>query len=308
MKKILEKIRTYLMHPVEDDIEGLKFLQGKQLVCIQNQQAINNIRDAEFKVFSQWGEDGIIQWIISKIPFIPPTFIEFGVEDYRESNTRFLLMHNNWKGLVIDGGNKNIEKIRKSSLFWRHDLTALCSFVTRENINNLFQDNGFRDEIGILSIDIDGNDYWVWDAIETIIPKIVICEYNSIFGPTKKVTIPYKKDFVRSQAHYSYLYYGASLASLVALGRQKGYICVGGNSAGNNVFFVHKSLGSFFEEVSTEVAYIESKFRESRDNNGKLSFLSGEKRLKAIRDMPLLDLDSGDIRSVSEIYGFCPEP
>jgi len=140
------------------------------------------------------------------------------------------------------------------------------------------------------------------------IPKIVICEYNSIFGPTKKVTIPYKKDFVRSQAHYSYLYYGASLASLVALGRQKGYICVGGNSAGNNVFFVHKSLGSFFEEVSTEVAYIESKFRESRDNNGKLSFLSGEKRLKAIRDMPLLDLDSGDIRSVSEIYGFCPEP
>ena len=83
---------------------------------------------------------------------------------------------------------------------------------------------------------------------------------------------------------------------------------MGGNSAGNNVFFVHKSLGSFFEEVSTEVAYIESKFRESRDNNGKLSFLSGEKRLKAIRDMLLLDLDSGDIRSVSEIYGFCPEP
>ena len=137
MKKILEKIRTYLMHPVEDNIEELKFLQGKQLVCIQNQLAINNIRDAEFKVFSQWGEDGIIQWIISKIPFIPPTFIEFGVEDYRESNTRFLLMHNNWKGLVIDGSEENVKKIKTSSWFWRYDLTALYAFITKKNINEL---------------------------------------------------------------------------------------------------------------------------------------------------------------------------
>lgn len=307
MKKIFEKIRMYLMHSVENNLEELKVLQGKQLMYIQNQRTVSNIHDAEFKVFSQWGEDGIIQWIISKIPFIPPTFIEFGVEDYLESNTRFLLMNNNWKGLVIDGSYKNIEKIRKSSLFWRYNLTALCSFVTRDNINNIFRDNDFQGEIGILSIDIDGNDYWVWDAIETIVPKVVICEYNSIFGPQKRVTIPYEEDFVRSRAHYSHLYYGASLASLVALGRQKGYICVGGNSAGNNVFFVHKSLESFFEEVPCEVAYTESKFRESRDNNGRLSFLSGKERLKAIRDMPLLDIDRGDILPISEVYGLYQE-
>lgn len=293
------------MRSIEGEVEALKILQGKQFVYSQKQRAMSNIHDAEFKVFSQWGEDGIIQWILSKIPSIKPVFIEFGVEDYQESNTRFLLMNNNWKGLVIDGSEGNIKKIKISPWFWRYDLTALCAFVTKENINELFSQSGFHGDIGILSIDIDGNDYWIWEAIEAVTPQVVVCEYNSIFGAEKKVTIPYDESFVRSRAHYSNLYYGASLASLIALGRRKGYICIGSNSAGNNVFFVHRSFQPFFEELSSERAYVESRFRESRDADGNLSFLTGEDRLMAIRDMPLLDLDTGGIRSVSEIYGFC---
>lgn len=305
IRAFCEKVRSYLMRSIERDIEGLKLLQGAALVRNLRQFPPRNICEAEFKVFSQWGEDGIIQWIISKVPSIEPVFIEFGVEDYRESNTRFLLMNNNWKGLVLDGSEENVKKIEASSWYWRYDLTALCAFVTKENINELIRQNGFHGDIGILSVDIDGNDYWVWEAVEAVTPKVVICEYNSVFGAEKKVTIPYDENFVRSQAHHSNLYCGASLASLIALGQSKGYICIGSNSAGNNAFFVHRSLEPFFESLSSEEAYVESRFRESRDINGKLSFLVGEERLKAIQDMPLLDLDSGNIRSVSEIYGFC---
>lgn len=305
MRGLCEKIREYLMRTLDGEVQAMKLLQGKQLIYSQNRCALGGIREAEFKVFSQWGEDGIIQWIISKVPSIEPIFIEFGVEDYRESNTRFLLMNNNWKGLVIDGSAENVKRIKASSWYWRYDLTALCAFITQENINELFRQNGFHGDIGILSIDIDGNDYWVWEAVEAVTPRVVICEYNSVFGAEKKVTIPYDENFVRSRGHHSNLYYGASLASLIALGQRKGYICIGSNSAGNNAFFVHRSLEPFFESLSSEEAYVESRFRESRDINGKLSFLVGEERLKAIRDMPLLDLDSGDIRSVSEIYGFC---
>lgn len=305
MRAFCEKVRSYLMRSVERDVEGLKLLQGAALVRNLRQFPPRNICEAEFKVFSQWGEDGIIQWIISKVPSIEPIFIEFGVEDYRESNTRFLLMNNNWKGLVIDGSEENVKKIKASSWYWRYDLTALCAFVTKENINELFRQNGFHGDIGILSVDIDGNDYWVWEAVEAVTPKVVICEYNSVFGAEKKVTIPYDENFVRSRAHHSNLYCGASLGSLIALGQSKGYMCIGSNSAGNNAFFVHRSLEPFFESLSSEAAYVESRFRESRDINGKLSFLVGVERLKAIRDMPLVDLDSGDIRSVSEIYGFC---
>lgn len=305
IRAFCEKVRSYLMRSIERDIEGLKLLQGAALVRNLRQFPPRNICEAEFKVFSQWGEDGIIQWIISKVPSIEPVFIEFGVEDYRESNTRFLLMNNNWKGLVLDGSEENVKKIEASSWYWRYDLTALCAFVTKENINELIRQNGFHGDIGILSVDIDGNDYWVWEAVEAVTPKVVICEYNSVFGAEKKVTILYDENFVRSQAHHSNLYCGASLASLIALGQSKGYICIGSNSAGNNAFFVHRSLEPFFESLSSEEAYVESRFRESRDINGKLSFLVGEERLKAIQDMPLLDLDSGNIRSVSEIYGFC---
>ena len=125
----------------------------------------------------------------------PPSFIEFGVETYRESNTRFLLVKDNWRGLVIDGSETNVASIRALSEYWRHDLTAVASFITRDNINDLFADAGFTGEVGLLSIDIDGNDYWVWEAIDVVSPVIVVVEYNSVFGPEAQVTVPYAADF-----------------------------------------------------------------------------------------------------------------
>lgn len=259
-------------------------------------QTLDNLADAEFRVFSQWGEDGIIQYLISQIPIPNKIFVEFGVENYRESNTRFLLVNDNWSGLVMDGDANNIAQIRSMPLYWRHDIEAKTAFITAENINSLLQESGIHGDIGILSIDIDGNDYWVWKAIseETISPRIVIIEYNSVFGKECSITIPYTPDFQRSKAHFSNLYYGTSLKAFCRLAEEKGYKFVGSNSVGCNAFFVRSDVIGNLPVTDYVRGYQESKVREARDETGKLMFLAGKKRLEMIGHLPIVDLESGE--------------
>jgi len=138
LNALRRKIRHYFGQSNQDQskLEDLAFLSG-QIAAIQMRglPSLNVLSEAEFRVSSQWGEDGIIDWLIHHLGDMPETFIEFGVENYCESNTRFLLQHRNWRGLVIDGSEKNIEYIRQDRISWRHDLTAIASFITRENIN-----------------------------------------------------------------------------------------------------------------------------------------------------------------------------
>jgi hypothetical protein len=198
------------------------------------------LRDAEFRVFSQFGDDGIIQYLIHLLEPVEERFIEFGVEDYGESNTRFLLMNDNWTGLVIDGSREHVAHICRQDYHSRHTLTAAHAFVDRSNVNALFRDNGFTGGLGLLSIDIDGNDYWVWEAIDCVEPVVVVCEYNAVFGASRAVTVPYELTFQRTRAHPSNLYFGASLGALCLLAGRKGFAFVGANSAGNNAYFVRQ--------------------------------------------------------------------
>jgi hypothetical protein len=121
-----------------------------------------DVRQAEFRVFSQWGEDGIIQYLVARVPIQRRVFVEFGVENYAESNTRFLLLKDQWSGLVIDGSPEHIDYIRRDPIYWATSLKAECAFVTKDNINALLTGNGIAGDIGLLSVDIDGNDYWIW--------------------------------------------------------------------------------------------------------------------------------------------------
>ena len=263
---------------------------------------IESLDKEEFKVFSQWGEDGIIQFLLRHVEIKNDIFVEFGVENYLESNTRFLLVNNNWSGLVIDGDPENISYIKSSLIYWRHDLKAECAFITKDNINELLISNGLKNDIGLLSIDIDGNDYWVWDAIDVISPRIVVCEYNSLWGDTLSVTTPYQPSFSRTKEHYSNLYFGASITALTDLAKSKGYSLVGSNTAGNNIFFVRNDLLGGLIVLSPQNAWIESRFRESRNKSGNLSYLSFDERLGLVSDMPLVNLSDGQQYSVSELY------
>lgn len=294
LSKLLSKFRTFITRELQNNLETNLFLTaGIHVSRIKQLGLIESLNEVEFKVFSQWGEDGIVQYLINQIPIENKTFIEFGVEDYREANTRFLLMNNNWKGLIFDGSKKNIARIKKDIIYWKYELTAASHFITRENINDIIEMSGFKGDIGLLSIDIDGNDYWVWGAIDVVQPRIVICEYNNVFGNTKAVTIPYAPDFVRTKAHYSNLYYGASLIALCYLAEKKGYDFVGSNSAGSNAFFVRKDLSNKLRILSAEEGYIESHIRESRNKDGTLSYIGGGSRIELIKHLPVIDVTTG---------------
>ncbi len=288
---IWNRIRRNLgIEGIIDDIQYLKLELGRENNLLQG----NSVDNHEFKVFSQWGEDGIIQWLIHNIDISSRRFIEFGVQNYTESNTRFLLMNDNWSGLVIDGDKCSIDYIKNDDIYWRYNLKAKQAFITAENINDLIREEfGNDSNVGILSVDIDGNDYWVWKAIECVRADIVICEYNSRFGSEQAVTVPYNPDFIRNIAHYSGIYYGASLAALAHLAEKKGYSLVAGNSNGNNVFFVRNELLNDVVAAKTvSDVYVKSQFRESRDEKGMLSFLDFDQELKLLSQLPLVDVSN----------------
>ncbi len=258
------------------------------------------LSQTEFKVFSQFGDDGILQYLFSRIPAVD-SFIEFGVEDYTESNTRFLLLHDNWRGLILDGRPDLQDVLSSQGLPFLHDLTVRSAFITAENINQLILEAGFSGEIGLLSIDIDGNDYWVWKALDAVNPQVVVVEYNAVFGAHRAVTIPYDPSFQRRHAHTSWLYFGASLPALCQLGDSKGYAFVGCNTAGNNAYFVRKDLASPFQVLHPLNGFVDSRFRESRDEKGRMNQLSSRSRLEAIANAPVLNLETGETILLAEL-------
>jgi hypothetical protein len=276
--------------------------QGKMQAEANASRKIGSLEEAEFQVFSQRGEDGILQYIINRIDIPHKIFVEFGVEDYTESNTRFLLLNNHWSGLVLDGDKRNIRFIHSDLIHWKYDITAWHSFITRENINGLIGNYTDCADIGLLSVDIDGNDYWVWEAITVIQPRIVVCEYNSAFGDSAKLSIPYSSDFYRTKAHYSNLYFGASLGAFCHLAEKKGYDFIGVAGAGVNAFFVRKDLSGPFRKCDPVKDFRQSANRDSRDAKGKNSFLRHAERLPVIRELPLVDVVTGESRSIKEWY------
>ena len=259
---------------------------------IDYSKAVVDLSEIEFSVFSQFGDDGIIQYLIRNIEISNTIFVEFGVENYLESNTRFLLINNNWEGLVIDGSKENVDFIKQDSISWKYSLTSLHAFITKENINTLIQDAGFSGEIGILSIDIDGNDYWIWETIDVINPIIVVVEYNSIFGKERSISIPYNRTFRRKEAHYSMLYFGASLPALCKLADKKGYYFVGSNSNGVNAYFVRKDMIGSLIPKSAKEGYVSSKFSQSRDENGFLNYIPYQNQLEVLKGLEVYNVET----------------
>ena len=303
IKKRLRSAYQRLRSVTADRGETALLLLGKQMSWQVSEFPPNtDFRKVGFKVFSQWDEDGIIQYLINKIDIPSKTFIEFGVENYEESNTRFLLLNNHWQGMVLDASEADIRYVQTDRIHWEFDLQAERAWITRDNIDSLLKRSGFPEDVGLLSIDINGNEYWIWEAIRSIQPRIVIVEYNSLFG-LHPVAVPYKEDFDRTGAHYSNLYYGCSLGALQHLASRKGYILLGSNVWGHNAFFVRADAGSVFNPVAAAVAYVRSNFRESRGLDGKLTYVRGDNRLNLIQDLPVVNVITGDQAPLKKFVG-----
>lgn len=190
-------------------------------------------------VFSQNGEDGIIEYIFSKIGYESRRFLEFGF-GMPECNCWRLMVKENFGGVFIDGQPKICEKFNKEHSPGK--VKALNVLLTKENIEDVVASSGLSKKIDLLSIDADGNDYWLWQAINRVSPRLVVIEYNSGLGPSRSCTVPYDPLFERHAKHESGRYFGASLTALQRLGERKGYRLVGCDPAGVNAFFLRDNV------------------------------------------------------------------
>ena len=204
---------------------------------------VHAFEDVGHRVFSQFEEDGKILYLLALIGMRNKTFVEIGSDDGLNSNAANLYFHFGYHGLFIDANQKAIERGKRFYAKHPHQYMYppkfTCSKVNRENINNLIAEAGFEGEIDLLSIDIDGNDYWIWDALTQVDPNIVLIETHVEFGKENKV-VPYDANYAYPGKHP--LYHGASPEAMKRLGESKGYTLAGANDLGFNFFFVKSEL------------------------------------------------------------------
>ena len=192
-----------------------------------------------FKVYSQHDEDGITEEIFNRVGTTNRFFVEFGVGDGLENGTTYCLLKG-WGGAWIDGSAVCVDAIEAGFRPFLESgrLKVRYSFITAENIEQLFAELGVPAEFDLLSIDIDNNDYWVWRAIERYSPRVVAIEYNASFKQTVSCVVPYSPTTIWDHTNF----FGASLKALEELGRLKGYSLVGCNYTGVTAFFVRDDL------------------------------------------------------------------
>ena len=286
VKKILSRLRNFWLQPLRSDISRL---HGHMILLLrwieqeyESKEKLNDPMHLErygYKVYSQNDEDGIIQEIFRRIGTTNKIFVEFGVQNGLESNCHFLLF-NGWNGLWIDGDEKMFKKLQEyfSGPLSTKQLTAINAFITVENINMLIGKEGnINGEIDLLSIDIDGNDYWVWEKITCVQPRVVVIECNPKFPPPCEWVMEYNQSHVWDGSDN----HGASLKSLELLGSRLGYSLVGTN--GINAFFVRSELvnDQFAEPLTAESLYIWSVEKRNRSSGNAPKRYIGNKDLPA---------------------------
>lgn len=263
----------------------------------------SSFEKAEFRAFSQYGEDGIIEHLVRRCEIAPTRFVEIGVETYAEANTRFLAEHRLWSGLIVDLNPRLERDLARTKLNWRSQVRAVTSFITRDNVRGIVAPFVGDGGLGLLSVDIDGMDYWVVEQLIDVDAALVIVEYNSLFGDVTAVSVPYDAGFDRRRPEYHNVYYGASLAAFDELLRPRGYALVTTNTAGNNAFFVKSDRLREVPARTVTEAYRPRRFVEHRADDGTLTGIADPRRqLEDIATLPLVDVRSGGSLTVADVF------
>ena len=252
LKRKLYILKVRNRFSAEVQIAQRKMFLDYQTAKLNNQ--LPDFNDTGFRVFSQFEEDGKLLYILSLIGMKNKSFVEIGSDDGVNSNCANLVLNFGYHGLFIDGNPKAVargkEFYSKYPHPWMYKPTFKCAKVTAENINQLVEESGYKSEIDVLSIDIDGNDYWIWKALEVVKPNIVIIETHVEFG-LRNIVVPYDPNYFYPGKHP--VYHGASPIAMNILGKQKGYRLVGANQLGFNFIFVRNGLAEKeLPEVSVE--------------------------------------------------------
>jgi hypothetical protein len=239
----------------------------------------------EYSLFSQNGEDGILRYLYSEIGFTSRLFFEFGF-GVTQNNSLRLIMKENFGGVFVDGSEVSVRYFNNAACFLGlHNVRAIHRFLSLDNLESTIIESHLSEDIDLLSIDVDGNDYWFWEGIGSLSPRVVVIEYNASLGPDVSLTVPYDPSFDRHQKHASGFYHGASLTALQRLGSKKGYGLVGCNSNGVNAFFVKQDyLTENLTVLSPRSAYRPHRRRLERG-------FSAEDQFGIIKDLPYTSIE-----------------
>jgi hypothetical protein len=301
---VLDKIFERYFNQFRVNI-GLSNINGV-ISKLDAQTPISNLWDCEVRVYSQWGEDGILSYLTNALKIAKPKIIEFGVGNFAECNSRFLAEAYNASVYGIDGRKDLISNAKNMDVYWRGSIHLFQDWITPTSAPaHLEKALTLMKGLDILSLDIDGNDFWVMNSLNLSNIKIIVCEYNPIFGGLESVCVPRDDYFDRTKAHYSWLYYGVSLRSWINLMEKSDHRFIGTNRAGNNAFFIKKE---FFDalnlaEIDEEdlQQYVDWRIREGRDQNGSLLYENIDQQIHLLTHYPLIDTVSGKSTSVGKV-------
>jgi hypothetical protein len=240
----------------------------------------------ELRLFSQNGEDGVLAEILTRVGAGERYFVEFGVESGREGNCVYLADIANWRGLFMDSDAHAFTALQRK---YRTDerVRTDCAMVTPANVQQLFAAADVPPEPTVLSIDVDGSDYWIWEAIDDYRPRVLVIEYNSALDPHRRLVQP----AALQDGWDGTEYFGASLGAMRALGERKGYRLVHAELCGVNAFFVRQDLaeGRFPDVEDVPLRGAPNYFQRGQGHPPDL----GRRRY--------LDLDSGELVSVEPL-------
>ena len=304
------KISAYIANRIyrlfQHDINSSRIRIGQQTLLASKALRSNftKLSDAEVTVFSQWGEDGILDYLCDIAGLDRPNILELGAGNFEECNSRFLVENRFANSVLVDARLDLKTVVEQNSAYWKTHMLAINSWITPETIKEIqSQAKAFLGIIDVVSIDIDGNDYWVLEAFDLSEVTIVVAEYNPLFGSHLPVTIPRNDGFDRTEAHFSNLYYGVGLYAWVKFFKEKGFVLAGTNRVGSNAFFIKEALlqNLHFVPSSDLSTYINWGVRESRTKEGNLNFLSGEKRISAISNLDLYNVETGETLKISNL-------
>lgn len=245
----------------------------------------HGIEKFEYSLFSQNGEDGILRYLYSTIGSKSKLFLEFGF-GVLENNSLRLIMKENFGGIFIDGSMTSVRHFNNAARYLKlHHVRAIHQFLDLNNLEPTIKECRLPEEIDLLSIDVDGNDYWFWQGLNCLSPRVAVVEYNASLGPEASLTVPYDPTFDRRRFGACWFYHGASLTALQRLGERKGYGLVGCDSNGINAFFVREDcLTKDLTVLSPQSAYRPHKSRLARG-------FSAADQLRIIQDFPYINIE-----------------
>lgn len=266
---ILRRLRTFLLSPLillmdkrartsDNLLQKILYMNYQQMK--ETGLTMPKLDEVGFSIYSESDEDGILHYIFSIIGITNKVLVDIGSGTIQGSNTANLIINHGWTGLLIDGNpdsvKKNIKYYSSCDSTRNYPPHLYKGFVNADNVNNILSENNITGEIDLLCIDIDGIDYWVWDAITVIQPRVVIVEYQCIWGYKKSVTVPNDPSFKPELENGFGIYSGASLNAFVKLGKSKGYRLIGSQSYGYNAFFIKNDIhNDILPEVSPESCF-----------------------------------------------------